>query len=155
MFKKSLSVLGLLVCSAAFAQYSWVDENGHKQYSDQPPPASVPEKNILKAAPLKKPVTANNNTSTAKPASLAERELDFQKKRTEQAEKEKKQAEEQQAAEKKAKNCEELKRYQETLKKGVRIARTNEKGEREIINDTTRARELKTVEERLKNCGNP
>ncbi|MBS0307625.1 MAG: DUF4124 domain-containing protein, partial [Proteobacteria bacterium] len=44
-------LLALAVCgftASAMAQYIWLDDKGVKQYSDTPPPASVPKKRILK-----------------------------------------------------------------------------------------------------------
>ncbi|MBK6368163.1 MAG: DUF4124 domain-containing protein [Polaromonas sp.] len=38
----SLTVLANVLPAAA--QYQWIDANGRKVYSDQPPPASVPAK---------------------------------------------------------------------------------------------------------------
>lgn len=38
----------LLACNA-LAQWQWLDESGRKTFSDRPPPAHIPEKNILKA----------------------------------------------------------------------------------------------------------
>lgn len=35
--------------SMAQAQYMWIDDKGLKQFSDRPPPPSVPLKHILKA----------------------------------------------------------------------------------------------------------
>ena len=36
-----------VVSHAALAQYAWVDERGVRQYSDQPPPKSIPKARIL------------------------------------------------------------------------------------------------------------
>src|SRR5205823_1792862 len=50
---------------AAQAQYVWLNERGVKQFSDMPPPASVPENRILKS-----PGAAPRSESPAATASL-------------------------------------------------------------------------------------
>ena len=42
--------LSLFASLNAQAQWQWLDQSGRKMYSDQPPPASVPEGKILKGA---------------------------------------------------------------------------------------------------------
>ena len=47
--KKTIAIILLqIVAGAAFAQFAWIDPNGVRQYSDQPPPASIPKNKILK-----------------------------------------------------------------------------------------------------------
>ena len=46
---KTLIAIGLLCFSASsMAQWQWVDRSGRKVFSDQPPPADISERNILK-----------------------------------------------------------------------------------------------------------
>src|SRR5450830_65277 len=95
----------LLFCSAgmAAAQYLWVDAKGIKQFSDQPPPPSIPLKNILKApkgqpsaatAAAEAPAGADAPAAPAAkaPPTLAQRELDFQKRKMRRTSKRKKTA---------------------------------------------------------------
>ena len=44
-----LTLLGLALAlpAAGFAQWQWIDKDGRKVFSDRPPPADVPDKNIL------------------------------------------------------------------------------------------------------------
>ena len=42
-----LGLLAGVVSHAALAQYAWTDERGVRQYSDQPPPKSIPKARIL------------------------------------------------------------------------------------------------------------
>ena len=42
--------LSLFASLNAQAQWQWLDQSGRKMYSDQPPPANVPESKILKGA---------------------------------------------------------------------------------------------------------
>ena len=63
----------LLLCtSLSHAQWVWLDEKGLKQFSDRPPPNSVPQKRILKqpaqtAAPLAAPVAPQALAPVAAP----------------------------------------------------------------------------------------
>src|SRR6478672_9066490 len=91
-------------CVQAAAQYVWTNENGVRQYSDRPPPASVPDSRIIRgknmpAAMLSSAPSSSPSANAAlapsavvRPAapSLAERNADFNKRRKEQAENEKK-----------------------------------------------------------------
>ncbi|QAU34608.1 DUF4124 domain-containing protein [Janthinobacterium sp. 17J80-10] len=161
----SLVLLGF--ASAAWAQYVWTDERGVKQFSDQPPPASVPKSRVLKhpgsaagtsgpantAAPAGTAAPAAGSDAAAKaPLTTAERNADYMKRRAEQAEKDKKAATEAQAASDKSKNCENARQYQTTLASGQRMASTNSKGEREYLSDDQREREMKETGRILADC---
>jgi protein subunit release factor B len=72
--------------------YKWVDNNGNTQYTDQPPPAGAAktEKKLeIKLAPAQ---PAGEKTNARK--SLAERELDFKKRRVAEEQEEAKQQKE-------------------------------------------------------------
>jgi hypothetical protein len=155
-----VTVLGL-VCAfapACFAQWQWIDNTGHKVFSDQSPPADIPAKNILKQPGMRKSAAAADAaepaTAEAKPAAAAsapklsgkDKELEEKKKQAQAAEADKKRAQEQEVAKARAENCTRAKRAKTTYDSGVRIARTNDKGEREIMDDTARAAESKRLE---------
>ena len=145
----------------AAAQYQWIDKNGSRVYSDVAPPADIPAKNILKqprGSSLSAPVTeapaqaapAAAAASAATPASGpatagVDKALEEKKKQAEAAEAAKKKAEEQKLAQARAENCKRAREGKATLDSGVRMARTNEKGEREVLDDTQRAAELKRI----------
>lgn len=146
---------------AALAQYVWVDEKGVKQFSDMPPPASVPANRILKqlSAPLRaasdesSAATDASNAGAAKlPKSIAEQNAEYNKRRAEQAEKEKKATEEAKLAADKAKNCERARDYQRTLESGERIVRTDRNGERAFLTDEQRSQEMRENRRILDNC---
>jgi hypothetical protein len=154
--------LALAGCtSAALAQYVWLNDKGVKQYSDVPPPASVPGSRILKA-PGDVPRADNAaqasdssaDTQQAKPAakSLAEQKADFEKRRREQAEKDKKAAEQAKLAAARKKNCETARDYNRALSSGQRISRVNAAGERVYISDEERAREERDTQRALADC---
>jgi hypothetical protein len=153
--------------SIAHAQYIWLDEKGTKQYSDIAPPASVPQKRILKepgspsrtlsaapAAPVAEgsPPAIADKEKDAAPMTTAEKNADFQKRRAEQAEKEKKAAAEAQMAADKAKNCEQAHAYQRALQSGERLARTDKNGERSFLSDEQRAKEAQEAKRVMDAC---
>lgn len=161
------AVLGTLGFSTiAHAQYVWVDEKGTRQYSDMPPPASVPQKRILKEPGSPSPTlsaisaepAAGNPPPTppvAKenmPLTTAEKNADFQRRKAEQAEKEKKAAQEAQRAADKAKHCDQARSYQRALQSGERLARTDKNGERYFLSDAQRATEAQEAKRILEAC---
>jgi hypothetical protein len=163
------SAMALLAASTASAQYIWLNEKGVKQYSDMPPPASVPDSRILKqpggrAVSLETPdklVASEQSSNEDKsanpekaklPLSTAEKNAEFQKRRMEQAEKEKKAAEQQQQAGEKAKTCERAQAYQRSLESGERLARTDKNGERYYLNEQQRAQEMQENRRLLDTC---
>ena len=150
-----IAVLSLACALPAisFAQWQWIDKSGRKVFSDQSPPADIPDKNIIKQPGVKAPAAAEPVAAAAsqpaKPApklSGKDPALDEKKKRAEAAEAEKKKADEEQAAKVRADNCERSKRAKAGYDSGVRIARINAKGEREYIDDATRAAETKRLD---------
>ncbi|MGB7480317.1 MAG: DUF4124 domain-containing protein [Burkholderiaceae bacterium] len=158
-----IAATAFAVCTlagAAGAQYVWVDGNGVRQYSDMPPPASVPTASILKApnwtpSTQAAPDPAPDGTTAEKkaPPTLAERNADFVKRRSEKAEQDKKAAEQARIAAQKAQSCERARQYQKTLESGVRLASTDKNGERVYLDDAARAKEQQATREVLKECG--
>ena len=71
--------------------------------------------------------------------------LEEKKKQAEAAEAAKKKAEEQKIAAAKADNCKRAMNSKSSLDSGMRMARMNDKGEREVLDDAQRAAELKRV----------
>ncbi|KRB99039.1 hypothetical protein ASE11_10775 [Hydrogenophaga sp. Root209] len=158
--------MGLLLAfsSAAMAQWQWVDGTGRKVFSDTPPPASIPDKNILKkpgmtAAPIvvaePAPSTAPAATPPAAPQIPArDTELEAKKKQAEQAEEAKKKAELERVAKVRAESCERARKAKITMESGVRLATTNAKGEREIMDDKAKAAESRRMDGIIRSdCG--
>jgi Domain of unknown function (DUF4124) len=164
---RTLCATALLVCllPVAHAQWSWKDKDGSRVFSDQPPPPGVAEKDILKRPPgVRAPTSAATTDSpTASPsdpkANVAANAGAAPKISGKDAELEKKKKEEEakQAAEKKAndeknasaqkENCERAKRAKTTFDSGQRISTINAKGEREIMDEATRASEAKRLQD--------
>jgi hypothetical protein len=86
-----------------------------------------------------------DKASTAKPSGvdpvLAER-----KKKEEQAQEVKRKAEQERVTRAKSDNCERAKLAKKGIDSGVRLAQTNAKGEREVMDDTARAAESQRIQ---------
>jgi len=150
------AVLGALLAAPAHAQWKWRDKSGQVQYSDLPPPAGIADNDILQrpnsalrrapaAAPIA-PASAASGAPTLAPKGT-EPELEAKRHKAEQEEAAKKKAEADKIAAAKADNCNRAKAQMRTLDSGIRIARTNDKGEREILDDAARAEESKRARE--------
>jgi hypothetical protein len=169
----ALVLVALSQTPVVFAQYVWLNENGIKQFSDIPPPSSIPKNRILKA-PGTAPRTPSNSASAPAeagdgkdgspalsasaavkdkaPMTTAEKNADFQKRKIELADKEKKAADEQKMAADRAKNCERARGYNKVLQSGVRVTTTDKNGERQYLNDDQRAQEVKDTRRILDDC---
>src|SRR3954452_20783769 len=101
--RATLLVLACTLPALSFAQWQWIDKDGHKVFSDQSPPAEVPAKNILRrpgtrGAPAQAAEQAAAASQAATPApgvprlSGKDSELLAKKKQVEAAEAEKKRA---------------------------------------------------------------
>ena len=142
-----------LISTPAEAQWKWKDKTGHTQYSDLPPPLGTPEQDILS-----RPGALRNRVSTiAAPASaassadapaLAPKTVDSELEARRKADLASKlKADEDRVAAAKADNCSRAKTQVKTFESGIRLARTNDKGEREFLDDGQRAQELKRAKE--------
>lgn len=144
-----------MVClpGPADAQWKWRDQNGQVNISDRPPPREVPEKDIL-ARPTPQARTVAGAPAPAPAASAAsalagpvasppvDRELEARKKAAEQEQAAKAKAEADKLAANRAENCRRARGQVAALESGERMARVNQKGEREVLDDKARAEEL-------------
>jgi hypothetical protein len=117
----------------------------------------VPAKNIIRQPGVKGPATAADPVAAAasqaaRPASPSpklsgkDQELEEKKKQAAAAEAEKKREREEQIAKVRADNCLRAKSSKASFDSGARIAYTNAKGERDYLDDATRAAESKRLE---------
>ena len=161
------SALPLAACLLAFAVagahaqplWKWRDAAGQLHISDTAPPAGTPAKNIISApqggpapAPASAPV-ANAMAAASAPSALDKKKMAADQ---EKADKEKAARAETEAknAAIRQENCTRAKGTLAGLQNGQRIARTNEKGEREFLDDAARASETKRAQEIISaNCG--
>lgn len=145
--------LGLASALPASAQWKWKDSAGKVQYSDRPPPASVPERDILQRPSNARSITpppAEAAPATAAPAAPpagVDKDLEARRRQEEQDREAKARAEKERMAQVRAENCARARSYMQTLDSGVRIARTNAKGEREFLGDEARAAEAARTRE--------
>lgn len=161
-----LAVLAVASSSAqAGTQWKWRDAQGATQYSDRPPPAGTPDKDILSRPALPKraakaPTDAASAASgqavqaTAAASKPADPELEAKRKKAEDEKTAKQKAEDDKIAKQKAENCDRARGYKRTLDDGIRIVRNNAKGEREFLDDKARAEEMQRTQEAISaNCG--
>lgn len=92
------------------------------------------------------PATAASAAGNLPKLSSVDKELEAKKKKATDAEAAKRKLEEERVAKAKADNCSLAKQAKATLDSGVRIASTNAKGEREVMDDAGRAAEVKRVQ---------
>ncbi len=154
-----LALLGCLLalCVPAHAQWKWRDKDGRITASDRPPPRDVPDKDIISrpqtwgrpapAAAAASAASAPAPGTGAAPAVPADRELEARKKAAEQDKAAKAKADEERVAAQKADNCRRARTQQMALEGGQRMARINDKGEREAMDDAARAEELRRTRE--------
>ena len=169
----------LLALAAVGAQaqtlWKWRDAAGQMHISDKAPPAGTPAKNIISGPPggvapapvLTTTTTSASSTTTttaATPAAAdnaasgAESALD-KKKQTADKERVDKEKADRAAVEAKnaavrKDNCSRAQAAKAGIQSGQRIAKLNEKGEREVLDDAGRAEELKRTQDAIaSNCG--
>jgi len=142
-----------LAASAAQAQWKWRDKSGQVNASDRPPPMDVPEKDIIsRPTPdsLRRvaAVTPAASAASAAPAKgPLEREVDNRKRQADQEQAAKARAEEEKLAAQRAENCRRARGQLSALESGQRMSRTNDKGEREVLDDRGRADEMRQARE--------
>ena len=148
----------MLVAGLAQAQYVWIDAKGIKQFSDRSPPPSVPEKDILKA-PGRQPVVLvaagqdqPAETEKKAPPTVAERNVDFNKRAAEKTEQDKKAAAEAQAKVAKTERCAAARAYKTQLDSGIRIGTVGKDGERGFMSDADRAAANARTNKSLTDC---
>ncbi|MEO7241310.1 MAG: DUF4124 domain-containing protein [Variovorax sp.] len=177
-------VLFALMPLAAMAQWQWIGNDGKKVFSDQPPPSGIPDKNILRrgnmpataragassvgttpalgadaadgsAVGAKTGADDEKNAGTAAPKpQRVDKELEAKIRKAEEAKKAEQTAKEQETAKARSENCGRARRGMVTFDSGVRVARLNDKGEREIMDDKTRAAESERLRSVIQSdCG--
>ncbi len=146
-------IVGLIVGTAVLAQYQWIDRDGRRVFSDTPPPADLPQKNLLSqprapqaAAQRKVPEAAASAASAPVAAAQADAKPDRHKP-TQVSDASKTKAQQAAADATRADNCRRALGAKAALDSGQRLARINERGEREFIDDTERAAEQRRLQE--------
>lgn len=145
------------LCLPASAQWKWRDSTGRTQYSDLPPPPDTPESSILvrpAAAPARASAAASAASAAAAPAlppaKTVEPELEKKLREEKEAKAAKAKLEEKKIAAQKADSCAGARNQLLGLDEGFRVARVNSKGEREVLDDKSRAEETQRVKAIIK-----
>ncbi len=154
------ALLGLaLLAGAAQAQWTWRDKDGRVTASDLPPPRDIADKDILsRPAPrtvARSPAPASAAASVpagaaanaVAPATPVDRELEARKKAAEAEKAAKLKNEEAKLAGQRAENCRRARAQLTALDNGQRMARLNDKGEREVLDEQGRAEESRRARE--------
>jgi hypothetical protein len=151
-----VALLGATLALPAAAQWKWRDKGGQIQYSDLPPPSGVAEQDILqrpnaaqrRGAPVSAaPAAPVASAASAAPVKTVDAELEARRRKAEQETEAKHKAAEEKLAAMRAENCVRARNYLRSLDDGVRMARSNEKGEREILDEKARADESRRTRE--------
>lgn len=147
-----VAMLCALASPHADAQWKWRDKTGQVTVSDVPPPKDIAEKDILQrpevavqrrsAAPAVPQLAASAALAASAPASPLEAEVEARKRKGEQEQKAKEKAAEETNVAARAENCGRAKSHLRALEDGLRMARVNDKGEREVLDDKARAAEV-------------
>ena len=159
-----------LQCLPAAAQWMWRGADGRVNASDRPPPSGVAEKDIIKkpqADNRQRPPAASAASAPALEASAAagaasaparvasapaaplEREVQARKQAAERDKAAKAKADDERLAAQRAANCRSARGVAASLENGTRVVRTNEKGEREVLDDRARADVLRRARDAI------
>lgn len=152
---RPLLVAALLVAIwlPAQAQWVWRDKEGRVTASDLPPPREVGEKDILQRPDqVQRKVAAPAASAPAAAPAVAAKppvdpRLEAKRREASAAEQAKQRADDEKNTQQRAENCRRARGHLAALETGQRIARTNEKGEREILDDKGRAEEMRRANE--------
>ena len=146
----------LLVCCLALpaqAQWKWRDKDGRVTASDLPPPREVLDKDIIMRPPEVRRVPPSAAPAASAPGLPAapkgplDREVEARKLAAEQQQAAKAKSDEDRLGAQRAENCRRARSHLAALDSGQRIARVNDKGEREVIDDRVRADEQRQARE--------
>lgn len=169
-----LLLLALAASPNAHALYKWRDANGRVVYSDLPPPASVSPSAVLQAPSRQAPVKAGGGPGStpngepqaggaqsqsrqavdvategkdaeAGPKTMADRELEFRKRRQERLEAESKANDAQARARQQNRACDDSRNNLRTLESGIRVSRMNAQGEVEVLDDRERESRIRAA----------
>ncbi|MFO1294365.1 MAG: DUF4124 domain-containing protein [Rubrivivax sp.] len=143
--------LALVVLAPAQAQWKWRDAAGRVTASDRPPPMEIAEKDILARppAPQRRAAAAAPASAAASAAAAAASatplaaEVEARRRAAEQQATAKARADEERLAAQRAENCRRARSHLAALESGQRMARSNERGEREVLDDKGRAEEMR------------
>jgi hypothetical protein len=152
-------VLLALACTTpllAAAQWVYLDKAGRKVFSDQAPPPDVTPDRIVRqpgmkpgsaaaAAAVATPATPVAAAATAAKPASGDKDLVARKRQAEADAAAQRKAGEQKVAQLRADNCTRARGSKADFESGGRIFRTNDKGEREVMDDKQREAEVARI----------
>jgi len=156
-----IALIGLLLAASAQAQWKWRDAKGHMQYSDMPPPAGTPDKDILQRPQAaarnitivpagQQPASAPSTPAPAASApTKAEQDAAARKKQEQDSQAAKRKEDEARTADQRRENCGRAQAYMRDLQSGQRLTRTNEQGERVFLDDAQRQAEVERARQAI------
>lgn len=131
-------ILALAAGIAAQAQiYQYKDESGKTVISDRPPPSNVRSSRVVGGEAAAPAASASPATK-----SLADRELEFNKRQKERADRTAKDEKDAAQAEQRKEDCARAQRQLQSLESGERIAGRDDNGERYFLDDNQRSQEV-------------
>jgi hypothetical protein len=144
----------LAATAMAQAQYVWIDERGLKHYSDRPPAPSVPRNRMLKEpGPAQGVLQAAPKVQAATDqATIAQRDMDFLKRKTETAAAQQKAAQETQRQRELADHCDANRKNLQMLESNAPVGIIGKDGERAFLDDEARARQTRKARDALTQC---
>lgn len=144
----------LAVSAQGQGQWVWRDKAGRVTASDLPPPRDIAEKDIIRRPPPRRtpppsetPAAGPAAATAASAPSPADRELEARRQAADARKAAQAKAEEERQARQRADNCRRARAQLAALESGQRMARVNEQGEREILDDKGRAEETRRTRE--------
>ena len=165
------TALPLAACLLAFAAagahaqtlWKWRDASGQMHISDTAPPPGTPAKNIISGPPggvvvpaaltPAMPASAASAAAPAASSALEKKKAAADKEKADQAKADRDAAVAKNEALRKD-NCARAQTALSTMQSGQRIATIDSKGERQIMDDDTRAAEIKRLQQAVSaNCG--
>lgn len=148
MNKFLLLLLISLLSSNVYAQvYKWVDSSGKVQYGDQPPPSNKIQKlKVEKSSPT---VQSAEGEKTPVAKSMADKEIEFRKRRVEAEEAQKKQDKQANEAKQKQDNCINARGNLRSMQESGRIVKYDEKGERTFLDDAGRQQAIEKAQKEV------
>ncbi|WP_298289329.1 DUF4124 domain-containing protein [Thiomonas sp.] len=132
---------------AVAAQWKWRDAQGVTHYSDQPPPASIPARDILQRPAQTAAAAAPGAPAASHPAGPTELEKKIaEKNKAEQAAQEQAKRQQQQAqALVDQQNCLQAQQQLRVIDSGQRLTQIDAQGQRVFLDDAQRAAERARV----------
>ncbi len=127
--------------------WKWVDASGQVQFSDLPPPLSVPDMNILERPPLvvrrRALASATGAVAPALPGlPRTDPELEARRRRLADSQSAEQRRQQERDDALRADNCNRAREHLAALADGLRMTRSNARGEREVLDDKGRAEEM-------------